>query len=725
MHIFGILAFLVIVAVAAAANWDAITSFFRALAWLLAGGAAIALAVSAVFLGRRAFAWLKTRKQEGEIENALETLEASLVLTPPYPTKEDFEQELSAAYQGTLRDPFRANLIHACGMVYAIFFKRPDRLPKDHDPLGPYKLYRDACLNAITGYSALLPSAANGLPAREDELQENALIVPPADAVREFTRAFHEKPLDYYLSGHADPTTALGLKPTPPYAPTPQEEREYKRLLRQYEKETERAWERASELDTALSNTPFFRFQSFFQPAMVSAPVELPSKERFEGAWMVAPSGSGKTNALLHLIQEDLNAVAAGRASVIVIDSSGSAPGRLLHYLSRFEPFKDRLKGRLVVLEPSFDHPLALNLFDVEMERIQNLSGDERAMALSSARSMIEYVLGGLLGAETTKKQGAALGYLIEALMRIPGATIFTLAELLTDEGYDKHREHILKLDPYAVDFFENRFRQKHQRRGSQTHALKNNFAATKQEIFWRIDAMVQRPEFRRMFSHPKNKVDMFDLMQSGKLILINTNKPLLQETGAEVFGRFMIAKIYQAAERRLTIAEKDNLPVYVYIDECHDYIKDEPRIVKLLDQLARKNRIAFTFAHQRPSNLSPEVLDAVSTTAIRFASRAEQDLTFIAQRLRVDDPATISNLDQGEFAYLFREHKGMRSGIAKFPLVDLPLMTEEEYAPIRDDMRRRFSAPPDEMMMPTDAPPHVDEEIDDEESTKGDPDFQ
>jgi hypothetical protein len=49
------------------------------------------------------------------------------------------------------------------------------------------------------------------------------------------------------------------------------------------------------------------------------------------------------------------------------------------------------------------------------------------------------------------------------------------------------------------------------------------------------------------MFSHSKNKVDLFEAMNKGSLILINTAKDLLKQDGCEILGRFFIALIGQA----------------------------------------------------------------------------------------------------------------------------------------------------------------------------------
>jgi len=74
------------------------------------------------------------------------------------------------------------------------------------------------------------------------------------------------------------------------------------------------------------------------------------------------------------------------------------------------------------------------------------------------------------------------------------------------------------------------------------------------------------------MLSHPKSKLDLFAEMNAGKVILINTAKDLLKEQGTEIFGRFFIALIAQAAQERGVLSKEQRLPTFVYIDEANDY---------------------------------------------------------------------------------------------------------------------------------------------------------
>lgn len=416
-------------------------------------------------------------------------------------------------------------------------------------------------------------------------------------------------------------------------------------------------------------------------------PYQFPTVQRFEGTWMVAPSGAGKTTALKTLIWNDIAAVKRDEASVVVMDSTGLAKGSLLHSFAYSKALhQDRvLHEKLILLEPDPEYPLALNLFDIGQKRIGNLSPIDREIALNTAQEMMEFILGGLLGAEMTEKQGGVFRYLIQALMVIPDATIFTLAELMENEGYEKHRPHILKLDEWTRDFFEKRFRQ--------IPKQKNAFNTTKQELYWRIDAILSDLTFRRMFSHPQNKLDLFTELQSSKIILINTNRALLRTDRVETLGRYFIASLMQAIEQRGFIDRDKRKPVYIYLDEAHEIIAREPKIADLLNTVARKNNVAFTFAHQAISQIEDRrVLDALSNVAVRYASRNEADARYLASILKTE-PEILTNHAQGEFSTFVR---GLHTEthVVNFTPINTPTISQSDFDTFKVSMRKYTSKP-------------------------------
>ncbi|WLA64889.1 hypothetical protein [Bradyrhizobium diazoefficiens] len=110
--------------------------------------------------------------------------------------------------------------------------------------------------------------------------------------------------------------------------------------------------------------------------------------------------------------------------------------------------------------------------------------------------------------------------------------------------------------------------------------------------------------------------------MSAGKVILINVPQSLLQEDGVEIVGRFFISMILLAAHKRQLLPKGQRLPCFVYIDECQDFIKRDPKIPVILDQ-ARKLNVGLVLAHQRLQQMQPHVLDALyGATAIKFASK-------------------------------------------------------------------------------------------------------
>jgi hypothetical protein len=166
--------------------------------------------------------------------------------------------------------------------------------------------------------------------------------------------------------------------------------------------------------------------------------------------------------------------------------------------------------------------------------------------------------------------------------------------------------EHIAKLEGSAKRFFETEF------------ASQGSFAQTKSQVLRRLWGILENQTFERMFSHPRSKLDMFSEMNAGKVILINTAKDLLKESGTEIFGRFFIALIAQAAQERATLQESERMPTMVYIDEAADYFDHTIGII--LSQ-ARKYKVGMVLAHQYLGQLDPKLQEAfAANTSIKFA---------------------------------------------------------------------------------------------------------
>ncbi|MGH8277730.1 MAG: ATP-binding protein, partial [Steroidobacteraceae bacterium] len=270
--------------------------------------------------------------------------------------------------------------------------------------------------------------------------------------------------------------------------------------------------------------------------------------------------------------------------------------------------------------------------------------------------------------------------YLARLMLTIPGATIHTLMRLMEDGK--PFRPYMEKLEGSAGYFFATEF-------------FHPSFAATKKQILRRLWGVLSTPAFERMFAQKRNKLDLFEAMNDGKIILINTAKDLLKGEGSQLFGRFFIALISQAALERSTIPEDERTPTFVYVDEAQEYFDD--RIETILNQ-ARKYAISFHCAHQSLDQPSPSVRSALlSNTSFKCVGGVSaKDARVLASELRTTSEfieGMRRRKDRTEFAVWLKQltPSAIRLTVPLGFLEKQPILAEEEYEALLERNRERY----------------------------------
>jgi hypothetical protein len=383
-----------------------------------------------------------------------------------------------------------------------------------------------------------------------------------------------------------------------------------------------------------LNGTPFTDF--FNVPVTVS----LPLSSRFEHTHIVAGSGHGKTQFLQSLILADLDKVREGSRSVIVIDSQGDMFRNILSLAAVGE-----MAERVVLIDPAdIACPPALNLFDFGLDRLSAYNAYDQEMLVNSAIALYEYVFGALLGADLTNRQRVNFRFLARLMMHIPDATIYTLMEFM--ENPEATRPYLSKLEPTAARFFNTQF-------------FSPTFNDTRQQVLTRLYGVLSHTVLDRMFGHARNKVNLFDAMNRGSLILINTAKDLLKQEGCEILGRFFIALICHAAQERASIDRDKRIPTFVYIDEAHDYFDEN--MENLLNQ-ARKYQVGLVLSHQNLDQFDTRLRSTVmSSTAIKMVGGlSARDAGVFAHEMQCN-PEFLQSMRKQEtltqFACFIRNH--------------------------------------------------------------------
>lgn len=428
----------------------------------------------------------------------------------------------------------------------------------------------------------------------------------------------------------------------------------------------------ADVVDTYLHNTPLARLFD------VPLPFTIPTPARFEHMHILAGSGHGKTQTLQHLIRADL--AQPSPPSLVIIDSQGDML-RKLSRLALFDPEQGPLAHRLIMIDPpDIEHPPALNMFDVNFDRLGGYRPAAREQILNGVIELYDYMFGSLLGAELTQKQRVIFRYIARLMLAIPGATIRTLIELMTDAT--PYFQYISELPPSARMFFETEFPHK-------------SFADTKRQIQRRLWGILENPTFERMLIASKNRIDMFDALNSGKIVLVNTAKDFLKAERSSFLGRFFIALTLQAALERAALPERERRPAFLYVDEASDYFDDN--IDDLLTQ-ARKYHLGVVFSHQYLGQLAPALHSSIaSNTSIKLAGGiSDRDARSMAPDMRTTPTFILDQRKQEQgtqFACYIRNHTPTALSLS-IPFGSLeaePVMDEAAFAQLQDENRGRI----------------------------------
>ena len=342
-------------------------------------------------------------------------------------------------------------------------------------------------------------------------------------------------------------------------------------------------------------------------------PFSIPEHIRFEHMHILAGSGHGKTQTLQHLILADLQAPEP--PGLVIIDSQGD----MIRKISRLAMFNEGLRDKLIIIDPrDVEHPPALNMFDVNLDRIGRFGAADREQILNGVIELYEYFFGSLLGAELTQKQTLIFRYLARLMIHIPAATIRTMIELMDDT---KPYQSIIDVLPESTRmFFTKEFADR-------------SYTDTKTQIKRRLYGIIENQTFERMFSAPKNRIDIPAALNDGKIVLVNTAKDFLK-AGSSILGRYFIALTLQAALERAAIREDQRRPAFLYIDEAAEYFDNN--IDNLLNQ-ARKYKLGMVMAHQYLDQLAGALRASIaSNTSIKFAGGvSDRDARSVAPDMR------------------------------------------------------------------------------------------
>ena len=415
----------------------------------------------------------------------------------------------------------------------------------------------------------------------------------------------------------------------------------------------------------------------------LSVPVQIPQAVRFEHTHIIGGTGHGKTQALQHLIAADLSRPRHDVPSMVIIDSQGDMINKLKK-LALFDPkIENALADRLLIVDPSdVAYAPALNLFDIQSDRARHYDQKEREQVLAGIIEIYDYIFSGLLGAELSQKQSVIFRFLAQLMLAIPGATIHTLRETLEDAN--PNMDVVERLPPTARDFFKKQF-------------FGSSYKATREQVLRRLYGVLQNQSFERMFANKVNRLDLFEVLNNGGIVLVNTSKDFLKSDASSMFGRYVIALTLKAAFERAALPFEQRRPTFLWIDEASEYFDDN--IDNLLIQ-ARKFNLGVVMAHQYLKQLKGNLPASLMTnTSIKLVGGVSvADARVLAPELHTT-PEFLSAMSKrdahAEFGAFIRNRTPHAIQVAiPFGTVEaMPQMSDESFDILLNASRHRLSS--------------------------------
>ncbi len=323
-------------------------------------------------------------------------------------------------------------------------------------------------------------------------------------------------------------------------------------------------------------------------PGLTDRPLALSTSDRLQHAWVVGPTGTGKSTLLCQLIVQDVQA----GAGVIVVDARGDL---VPDVLSRIPEHR---RDDVIVIDPSAtDRPSGFNI----LQSTRDEQARERVV------DHVLYILHDLYrsswGPRTADILRAGLTTLVAA--RAPDGSAFTLCELPELLTNQRLRAFITdQLPPGPLQAF--------------WHWYEGLSEANRLEVIGpvlnKLRAFTLKSSLRLLLGQ-SDGLHFGDVFRQRRIVLVPLSKGLLGNETAQLVGSLLIASLWQATLERVRIAPERRRSTWLYADEFQEVVRLPLDMADMLAQ-ARGLGLGLNLAHQHLEQLPDAIRAAVLSTA-------------------------------------------------------------------------------------------------------------
>lgn len=304
--------------------------------------------------------------------------------------------------------------------------------------------------------------------------------------------------------------------------------------------------------------------------------------DRRRHIYVVGKTGVGKSTLLENMIIADIR---SGKG-IGVVDPHGELAEKILDFVP-----EERLDD-VIYFDPSdMEYPIAFN----PMEQVGN---EFRHLVASGIMGVFKKIWPDAWSA----RMEYILNNTLLALLELPDATLLGILRMFAEPEYRKKIVDNLR-DPVIKAFWANEFARYSQKLETEALAAIQN----------KVGQFVSNPLIRNILGQPRSALNMRQIMDTGKIFIVNLSKGKIGEDNSALLGAMIITRLNLAAMSRVDIAEKDRRDFFLYVDEFQNFATDS--FANILSE-ARKYHLSLTLAHQYIGQLttsdSTKVRDAI-----------------------------------------------------------------------------------------------------------------
>ncbi|MBI2405484.1 ATP-binding protein [Candidatus Microgenomates bacterium] len=313
----------------------------------------------------------------------------------------------------------------------------------------------------------------------------------------------------------------------------------------------------------------------------VERPVYLSDDDRRRHIYIVGKTGTGKSELLKELILQDIR---AGKG-VCFID-----PHDTIEKILPLIP-PERAEDVIYFYPRDFERPMGLNLLEAATEEQKHFIA---SAIINMFYKLFDPYRTGIVG---PRFEHAVRNGMLTAMAE-PGTTFVEVVRILTDARF------VQELLPKVDDPVVRRYWTDQIAQTSDFHK-----SEVLDYIVSKFGRFVTDKMMRNIIGQSKSAFDFRDVMDNGKILLINLAKGEIGEENANFLGLVLIPRILMAAMSRQDVPEEERRDFYLYVDEFQNFAT--PDFAQILSE-ARKYRLNLCVANQFIGQIEEEVKNAI-----------------------------------------------------------------------------------------------------------------